>query len=166
MLGTKDTWAIGTLSQATFCKELMRLYTKDPIRDEYALLRGDSLPWYEGYPLRRDFINGQDAVILEMVWRFFFEVAKLWPDQWNDRESILTKTTGYAALIHVLRAWLLSQKADDLKNEAAISRALSGVKTRYEQRDRRFVRDNFPAGNQGVQKLRDSLLADLGLARL
>ena len=72
MLGTKDEWAAGSLSQATFAKELMRLYSRDPLADQNRLLRGEPLEEYTGYPLRGSFTRREDRKILEIVWRYFF----------------------------------------------------------------------------------------------
>jgi len=164
MLGTKDEWSRGSLSQATFAKELMGLYTRSWVRDEYRLLRGQALEDEPKYPLRKYFIEGNDKRILEIVWRFFVHVAQTWPDQWNDDTgmSILPKTTGYSALMAILRLWLLSPRATEVLNDAGVGERFAQIAPRYMADGRRFVRDNFPAGNQGIIRLRDSLIQDLG----
>ena len=166
MLGSKGDWALRTLSQATFAKGLMRLYTRDPLRDENRLLRGEELEDYANYPLRQYFVAGEDRRILEIVWKFFFHVAQTWPDQWFDEtaQSILPKTTGFLGLIEVLRKWLLGPRREDVIRDRGIREAFHRVKERYTTRDRAFVRDNYPPGQSGVQKLRDVLVEDLDLA--
>ena len=116
MLGTKDHWAEGGLSQSTFCKEMMRLYVKNPEQDENRLLRGEELDSYPRYPLRSFFIERTDKKILEVMWKFFYHVATTWRDQWQDvdGDSVLTKTTGYAAFMRVLRQWLLGKRAQEV----------------------------------------------------
>lgn len=165
MLGTRDDWSVGNLSQATFAKELMKLYTRDPQRDENRLLRGEPLEEYPGYPFRHLFLDRQDGKILETFWRFFVHVAETWKDQWLDDpgHSILTKTTGYAAFVAVLKSWLLSSSAKEVWQDDGAKERLSKIRERHEAKEGRFVRDNFPAGNQGVVKLRDALLAELDL---
>jgi len=165
MLGTKDDWAIGTLSQSTFSKNLMRLYTKDPTRDEYRLLRKESLEEYLNYPLRMNFIKGEDEIILSIVWRFFYHVAKTWETQWNDESgrSILTKTTGYTSFLEVLRTWLLSSRGVEAYKDEGVKESLEKIKRKYEEPQNAFIRENYPAGHQGVVKLRNALLKDLDL---
>jgi len=163
MLGTKDDWAKGTLSQSTFAKQLMRLYTKDPNADENRLLRGEKLAQYSGYPLRDFFISGDDKSIMEIVWKFFFHIASVWEHQWfdNSGKSILLKTTGYAALIDVMRRWLLSDRGQEIMTDAGVLESFQRIQDEYRSEDKRFIRENYPAGNQGVQALRNSLLQDL-----
>src|SRR5437773_4424386 len=165
MLGTKDEWAAGSLSQATFAKELMRLYSRDPLADQNRLLRGEPLEEYTGYPLRGSFTRREDRKILEIVWRYFFHVAETWPDQWSDPTgtSILTKTTGYAAFIRVLRVWLSGERAQEPLTDQGVREALHNMRERYTEPQKRFLRSNYPAGNQGVITLRDSLMVDLDL---
>lgn len=165
MLGTKDDWSIGTLSPSTFCKQLMRLYTKNPQQDENNLLLRKALESYYGHPLRSLFIEGKDDQILKITWRFFYHIAKTWPDQWSVQnvDSILVRTTGYAAFVEVLRAWLLSPRAREVLQDMGVREALDDIKDRYSASESRFVRANYPAGNQGVQRLRNGLVRDLGL---
>ncbi len=165
MLGTKDNWSMGgTLSQSTFCKELMRLYTRDPTRDENRLLRKEKLDTYSDYPFRDWFIESNDQKILETVWRFFVRIANTWPEQWWDKggESNLTKTTGYAAFIQILRIWLLNgSQANQVLEDNGVEELFKRIKEKYESPQHRFVSKNYRAGNEGVVNLRDALVKDL-----
>jgi len=165
MLGKKDAWALGRLSQSTFCKELMTLYTRNASEDEHRLLRGDKPDDYAGYPMRSWFIEGQDKRILQTVWRFFVRVANTWPEQWaaGDGTSVLLKTTGYGAFMDVLKAWLVGPRASEVLQDAGVAEALGAIQAKYEEAPNRFVRDNYPAGNQGRITLRRALLEDLNL---
>jgi hypothetical protein len=161
MLGTQDDWTTGGLSQATFCKHLMTLYSKDPQTDESKMLLGKSLTDYTDLPLRAAYLRSQFKHILETVWKFFYEIAQAWPEQWNDptNKSILPKTTGYHAFIQILKAWLVANKGN--LSVEKLRTALTSVKTKYKSPKFRFIRENYPAGNQGVVTLRDSLKGDL-----
>lgn len=164
MLGTKDDWAEGgVLSQSTFCKELMKLYSKNPSQDEYNLLRKKELENYEGYPLRDFFREKKDQRILDVIWNFFYNIALTWKDQWKEENSILIKTTGYAAFIQVLRNWLLSDRKDQILENKGVIETLNRIKDNYISDNDKFIRQNYPSGNQGVIKLRDKLLTDLEL---
>jgi len=165
MLGTKDAWSAGTLSQSTFCKELMTLYTKNPEQDENILLCKEKLDGYPGYPMRDWFIEGNDRKILETVWKFYFHVAETWSEQWLDPtgSSILTKTTGYIAFMQVMRHWLLTPRNAQVLNDSGVKEAFQEIKVLYTQPDRKFIKDNYPSGNQGVVKLRRALIHDFHL---
>jgi DGQHR domain-containing protein len=163
MFGTKDEWTKGTLSQSTFSKTLMTLYSSDPVSDENKLLRNEELEPNNKCPLREYFRNKDDKTVLTIVWKYFYNVYQTWPDQWNDLDgqSILVKTTGYIALIQVLRQWLLSKNSSQIINNNGVIEMFEQIKSKYE--NFRFVRANYPSGNQGVIILRDSLLKDLNL---
>jgi DGQHR domain-containing protein len=163
MLGTKEDWTEGTLSQSTFCKQVMRLYTKSPQKDENAILRGDKLEQYTGCPLRKYFIEENDKIILEIVWKYFFQIAQTWKTQWEDKkgQSILAKTTGFTSFIEVLKKWLI--KSETLLTDDEIKRKLIEIRNLYENEKTKFVSTNYPAGHQGVKPLRNKLLKDLGI---
>ena len=164
MSGTKDDWSIGNLSQSTFAKTLFRLYTKSPTEDENALIRGDKLAHYAGYPLRKYFINKEDNVILSIVWKSFYEIASMWPEQWSDENesSILKKTTGYISFIEVLRIWLNSNPKI-IEEDQTIKDSFIRIKEKYESEEYIFTREHYPSGHQGVVILRDQLLLDLNI---
>jgi DGQHR domain-containing protein len=165
MLGSKDDWCMGTLSQATFCKYLMTLYTKNFEADENSLLRGEKLEMYDNYPLRNLFIEEKEDELMKIIWKFFYHVAKTWEVQWNDGadRSILIKTTGYIAFINVLKKWLLGSRREEILNDVGVEEAFRRIKTIYEAGDKEFISKNFPPGLQGVRTLTEALLKDLRL---
>ncbi|MDO8750865.1 MAG: DGQHR domain-containing protein [Dehalococcoidia bacterium] len=165
MLGTKDAWSAGTLSQSTFAKGIMRLYTRDYRSDENRLLRGEPPETYSGYPLREAFKKGDDGLILQVVWRFFFHVAQSWHDQWFDQsgESILTKTTGFNAFLEVLRSWLRLEGVESVLDDNLARARFDPIVQDFTHPNTRFIRMNYPAGHQGVVTLRDALLRELRL---
>jgi hypothetical protein len=63
-----------------------------------------------------------------------------------------------------LKKWLLSSRANEVLEDLVIKDRLLGIKDKYETREFRFIRENYPAGHQGVKKLRDLLNTDLGLS--
>jgi len=167
LLGTKEDVSSGKvyLSQSTFCKEMIKLFSKDPEGDQNRLLRNEELERYPGYPLRDWFLGGQDERILETIWNFFDNVKRTWRDQWSEEnvESVLRKTTGYSAFMEVLKSWLMSDRKDQIIKNEGVREALAAIRDRYMGEDTKFVRRNYPAGNQGKKKLRDALVKDLGL---
>jgi DGQHR domain-containing protein len=163
MLGTKDDWSNGSLSQSTFSKQLMRLYTKSPEQDENNILKNLALENYKGYPLRECFINNNDKKILEIIWKYFRIIEKNWSDQWNDstNQSILVKTTGFSSFIEVLRQYLI--KKGETLDFIEVSTRFQEIRDKYIRNENKFIGDNYPAGHQGVKPLRDKLLSDLNL---
>jgi DGQHR domain-containing protein len=164
MLGTKDDWSTGNLSQATFAKAIFKLFTKNVFEDENALIRGDKLEFYDGYPLRKYFINNEDNKILSAIWKFFYNIAITWPDQWSDKNqiSILKKTTGFISFIEILKIWLVKNPVI-LEDNQTVIESFKKIKDKYNTNDFKFIKDHYPAGHQGVVKLRDQLIIDLKL---
>src|SRR6185369_12428752 len=166
LLGTKTEWKKSTLSQNTFCKYLMPLYSKKWERDENALLRGEALESDADVPLRNFFIEKKDVEILNITWKFFYNIASVWETQCNDESgsSILVKTTGYIAFIHILKRWLLNEEnASEVLNDSGSRQRLESIKEKYEMPEFKFISKNYPAGSQGVIKLEGQLMADLEL---
>lgn len=162
MLGTKDDWTRGSLSQATFANHAMKLFTRNVHKDEYDLMRGDKLEYYLNYPLRKHFIEKSDDIILKVIWMYFYQVANTWPGQWKDEKtSILPKTTGYIAFIEVLKRLMNRTNVDDFINTMTNQQIFSNIKNKYEKDGFRFIRDNYPPGASGSTDLRNQLLNDL-----
>ena len=51
---------------------------------------------------REFFAQEKDNVILKILMNYFGAVSEIFPEEWNSKEYILTKTTGYGALIKTL----------------------------------------------------------------
>lgn len=164
LLGTQDDFAKGTLSQATFARELLRLYTPNPRKDEYRLMRNEELESNRKYPLREEFRRGDDQAILKVVWEFFAGIAQTWPDQWAHQGSgnILNKTIGYVAWMGVLRAWLNhpTKSAEPRKLELLVPR-LREIKDEYALPASPFRSSAASYGEAG--HVRDTLISKLGL---
>lgn len=120
MIGKKDEFSQGALSQATFARELIALYSRKPVSDEYDLLLGRKLSDDAKLPLRPLFMAGDEKGIATTVWYFFAGVASQWETSWKSPESILWRTTGYVALMRVLKEWLLSAHAGELSEFQAV----------------------------------------------
>ncbi len=165
MLGSRDGWSEGVLSQATFCKQIIRLYSRKEEEDENVLLRGGKLKEYTGYPLRPYFINNDVNTILSLIWKYFYQIAATWPDQWNDltSTSVLVKTTGFISFMEVLKKWLSIKSVDEMASDGFFRLAFIKIKDKYIETNKRFIRENYPSGHQGVIVLRNSLLSDLNI---
>ena len=165
MMGTRDGYTIGNLSQATFSKYLITLYSGDATKDEYAILKNKKLEDDYKFPLRKYFISDQDNVIISIYWGFFHHVSRTWPKQWDNSNtiSILGKTTGYIAFVAVLNEWLRKHESVDLLDDKQLIGLFDNIKSKYDAPENKFISDNYRAGSEGVRKLRDSLFSDFEL---
>jgi len=165
MLGSRDEWANGNLSQSTFAKHLMRLYTTNPGRDENRLLRSQLMEDDQKIPLRSYFIKERDKDILKLVWNYFLQIAKTWPEQWDDTsgKSVLVKTTGFASFMEILLLWLRSEHKDELLKNKGIEERFKKCQAFFREDANNFIRENYPAGHQGVVKLREILKEEMRL---
>jgi hypothetical protein len=116
MLGTKDDWSLGT-SVATLQASSWDSTPETPGKMRTGCPR-DGLQDYSStpsgslYPWRRRH-NTHDGVVQ-------LRVAETWPDQWSERTSSpCLKTTGYAALVEVLRRCQFPRSAQVLATTAS-----------------------------------------------
>jgi hypothetical protein len=65
--------------------------------------------------------------------------------------------------MEVLKKWLLSDRKEEVLNDTLVKEKFMRIKDKYENLSFRFIRENYPAGHQGVVKLRNNLLSDLEL---
>jgi hypothetical protein len=63
----------------------------------------------------------------------------------------------------VLRKWLLGASSAQVLKEKGVRETLGRIREHYVGAEGRFVRENYPAGNQGVQLLRNRLIEHLKL---
>ena len=56
-----------------------------------------------------------------------------------------------------------SDRSEEILQDAGVAERLQGIKSYFEGPTTRFINTNYPAGNQGVITLRNSLLSRLGL---
>lgn len=103
MLGSKEL-PNASLSQGSFIKYLMPLISKKPDEDyvncklKIKLLDDDSTP------LRYYFINNEDQIIYKIISNAFKALRDTFPEEWsNPDQYILSKTTGYGAVIGALK---------------------------------------------------------------
>lgn len=56
------------------------------------------------------FVTNQEVIIHKVIYNYFTAVKRVFINQWEDKKSIICKTTGYNALILVLRELLVMGK--------------------------------------------------------
>jgi len=121
MLGKKEERYSGIISQYTFTKGIVNLITDTKMyydirdilkrtknnRKKLSLIRMDK----DKYIFWNDYINGNDKNIYQILKTYFLSIKETFPEQWCNKEYILNKSTGYAALMRFLK--YLYCKADE-----------------------------------------------------
>ena len=103
MLGKKASSA-ESLSQGTFVTYLVKLISRDPKDDAIKIKKGWRLEDDPYLPLRNIFIAGNDEIILKILLNYFKAAKSVFPEEWdNPEEYILTKTTGFGALVKAFK---------------------------------------------------------------
>lgn len=169
ILGTAINKEKETITQATFADNLMKLYSKDLLKDRDVYKRGKKPEKFEGkellnYPLRNLFIDEQDATIAKIIQEYFKAVQERWPDAWNivRSERVLNKSTGFIALMNFFKlAYLNFGTPGTIVPRQEYSQLLEKVKLD----DKDFNRDRYLPGSGGQSKLFKDLCTYTGLIK-
>ncbi|MHB8502913.1 MAG: DGQHR domain-containing protein [Candidatus Acidiferrales bacterium] len=157
-----------TLTQATFVDRLMKHISTDPMRDKDTLKRKNKLKPVTGKEkdrliFRNFFIEDRDAVIAKNVANYFSAVASIWPQAWTmpPKGNILGRTTGFAALMRLLRPAYLKLSNDKEVVETSSFRSLLDE---VQSRENDFTSDRFLPGSTGEGELYKEFLRQTGLS--
>lgn len=113
MLGRKEIDQDAVLSQSTFTREIINLIcdTRDSYKIRHLLKvnnndRSCLKEYYSGsklikYILWTPFVENEDKFLYTVLKDYFSAVRETYPNDWEDTTKILTKTTGYTALMKV-----------------------------------------------------------------
>lgn len=99
-----------TITQAAFVESLVRLISRDPVRDRNRILDGEKLQFpseeeLHRTPFRGLFIKGDDFSITEIVLNFFKAVEAKWPESWQDvtrKGNFIPRSNAFKALMRYL----------------------------------------------------------------
>jgi DGQHR domain-containing protein len=163
LLGTKDDWADDAyaLTQSTFAKELLRLVSRNPVDDEYEMMRpSPNILDDPRRPLRqywRDYDVDAVAIISQ---RWFSAISSAWPDEWDDtRNFILSKSTGISAWWRALHK-LFHESGTTEFSKQNIERKIAGLKSQMSKAETplSFTSEDFASNESGINALRDVIL--------
>ena len=156
-----------TITQATFVDRLLRLVSRDPMKDRDDLRRGRRLDLAVGAQeririFRNLFIREEDHVIALILWNFFVAVQRKWPTSWKEveRGNILNRTTGFGALMRFMRIAYLSL---NLAGQVAKADEYGPILERIKLEDGSFTPDRYLPGSSGERALLDDLVSRSGL---
>jgi DGQHR domain-containing protein len=167
ILGVATGKPAETLTQATFVDRLIKYISRDVMKDRDDLKRGRKLKQAEGVDsdrliFRNLFVAERDAEIAKIMWNYFDAVRRRWPRAWNtvERGNVLNRTTGFGALMRLLRrAYIkLAAKGPIPKSEAFLA-LFANVKLT----DDSFTPDRFLPGSSGEADLYHLLCEATGL---
>ena len=156
-----------TITQATFVDRLLRLVTKDPMKDRDLLKRRKRLEPARGAQEKRQifrnlFIEEEDHIIALVLWNFFLAVQRKWPTSWQtvERGNILNRTTGFGALMRFMRVAYLSMESPD---QVVKSDDYDPILRKIDLADKAFTPDKYLPGSSGERALFDELVKKSGL---
>lgn len=156
-----------TLAQSQFVEGLLRLITPDEKLDRDILLRGRMLTRPSADELNRFifrgmFVEGRDMDIANSFFGFFQAVRERWPIAWDafGRGYVLNKTSGFRALIRLLRLTYLDQCQ---LNSVLRKEQAAAVLARSELKDEMFTTEYYKPGSSGESKLFVDLRDSCGL---
>lgn len=165
ILGKATGLGTEVITQATFVDRLLRLITRDAMKDRDVLKRGKPLDLTEGKQaqslvFRERFIKEQDAEIARIIWNYFKAVEERWPTGWNNltKGYILARTTGFAALTRLFPfIWNDMGAPKDIPHQSIFLNYFK--KSRLA--DAKFTSDNYKPGSTGEGELLADLQKDI-----
>ena len=109
MLESRDS-SFESLSQGTFVRYVSKLISDDPQRDYIDIKNNVKLKNDKpGCPLRYYFVTEQDEIIYLILFNCFSALRNVFHEEWHQpNKYILTKTTGFGAVIKFLKSKLPS----------------------------------------------------------
>jgi DGQHR domain-containing protein len=156
-----------TLTQATFVDRLMKHISSNPMQDRDILKRKQEIPRASGVEsqkliFRNFFIDDNDAIIAKNVSNYFQAVASRWPDAWTTppKGNVLGRTTGFGALMRLLRPAYLSLRGD---HPIVESSTFSTLFAKVDIDQEAFVSTKYVPGSSGESDLFKELAAKTDL---
>lgn len=153
MLGKKsDKTAI--LSQGTFVNYLCRLMSNKPQQDMIDLKNGIEIKDDERYVLRKYFKDKRDDIILKLLNNYFGAVSSVFSKEWeNSKEYILSKTTGYGALLKAFPTFYKKGVQNKKLTQEYFEMEFKKVKIFLEKNNVKLTSKDIPSGEHGQKKL-------------
>lgn len=147
-----------TLSQGTFVTHLLKLITANANKDTVDSKNDKEINDNQNLVLRKYYIKEQDEVIAKILINYFQAAKTVFWKEWADDSYILTKTTGYSALIRALKALVpRGEKNGDLSKEWFIS-IFEKLKERLNKENLTLTSKFFTSGAVGEKKLADLIV--------
>lgn len=144
-----------TLSQGTFVTHLLRLITSNANKDTVDSKNDEIINDNQNLVFRKYYKNNQDAVIAKILINYFQAAKEVFIQEWIDDSYILTKTTGYSALIRALRILVpYGEQIGDLSKDL-FKNIFIKVKNVLKNENVALTSEFFPSGAVGEKALAD-----------
>lgn len=177
MLGRKEIGNLDpVLSQSTFTNEIVNLICdkKDfyQIRDKLKVNKNDRTILKEFYPIEKSerfvlwkpFVLSEDKFIFTILRDYYSAIREIYPEQWNDRTKILTKTTGYTALMEVFEKLVRKGFEEGNLTKEFFKKYFEKAKVSGKLKD--FTSTNYNPGGMGERALSKDFLEGMGLQQI
>lgn len=151
----KRTSKMQSLSQNSFVSTVIKyLISNNPQQDMINLKNNVQLADNPNYPLRKYFIKEEDEVIYKILNNYFSSVKLVFGKEWHDySSSILTKSTGFGALIIALKEIIpLGEKKRTL-DKCFFEKGLVEFKIILTSQNKKLTSEHFPSNQQQQEKL-------------
>lgn len=158
MLG-KKTSENESLSQGTFVTYLVSLISKEPKKDAIKLKKRWRLKDDPYIPLRNIFLSGNDEVILKILLNYFNAVKDVFSEEWNNPDQyILTKTTGFGALIKSFKTFYINGLNAKTLTYNYFFEQFSEAKNTLNNKNLQLTSKYFPSNEQQQTVLKNYLI--------
>lgn len=168
LLGTSEGSENAILSQATFTKYVVDLIsdTKDSYKIRDILKNNKNRKVliskfnYNKKPLWIPYINGEDKYIYDILKYYFTSAEKKFRSYWGKKDSIITKTAGYTALMGVLKIILSKEEALPAPTVEYFDRYFDKIqRTALDP----LTSEYYKPGQGGERKLKKDILKGMGI---
>lgn len=156
MLGKKTPGSDEILSQGTFVKELLKLISDNPDEDlALVKLKKKCLP-RQKCVFNSYFLKEKDDSIYKILFNVFDALRTVFPEEWkNQKEYILSKTTGFIAVMRAMPSLIYYGKSPiirSLESDCFIT-VFDRLKSNLEEEGLRLINNDFGSSESGQKKL-------------
>lgn len=166
-----DSKPLPSLSQGIFVDLLINFISNNRDRDNNALLNNMELPYSnEEKLIFRQFFRDEEDHYIYLILRNYFNAAKeVFSNEWDNKQSIISKTTGFTALMNLLANNIFpkAKAADDYSKKFFVEKlqTLPAINNyiidKYRDGERTqlfFTNDNFGSSRSAAIKLYNWLI--------
>jgi DGQHR domain-containing protein len=156
MLGKKTPGSEEILSQGTFVKELLK-HISDNCEEDFDLARRHKK--CKRRPkccLNEYFIDNTDDIMYKILLNLFTSVSFVFSKEWNNSQKyILSKTTGYIAIMRALPDFITYCKLPNIKSfeQKTFMRIFMKTKFILLQTNLQLINNDFGSSESGQKKL-------------
>ena len=159
VLGKKES-ENETLSQGTFVYHLLPLICPRDKAESVArqIKRKENVTEYPNCQFNKYFMNEEDSTIYKILFNYFTAAKNIFDEEWNNKQYILTKSTGYGGLMIALNnLYDICQK----QKSASVSffeKIFDVLRCQLSSEGIRLTSDSFQSNEKGQKELADAIL--------